>query len=363
MTSPRMPESRPHVSRRMLLKTSLAAAALGATPPSVRGGTFEQSASGVSDGPPREGKVIDCHAHLTHHSRPTWEADDRKLIEAADKLGIDQLCCSTLTPRWPATLDGFRECNQWTADGMRRFPGRVLGYCYVNPGYGREALEEIRRYVGDHGFIGIKLYNEYTCTEPVVFPIVELAIELGVPILHHASHSHYFVEDQPRITDGGHLAELARRYPEAMLICAHISGGGDWEWTIKAARHAPNVYARHQRQRHGRRLGGHGGGRGRRGSARLRLRLVHDRGRRQDSRGGPERTGQGEDPRREHDETPGEAESHDHGCECLSRPFCVPSAAAQYGGLADRPDGLQTNRQGGRLQRRRHHLPQRPGGQ
>ena len=90
--------------------------------------------------------------------------------------------------------------------------------------------------------MGIKLYNEHTCTEPVVFPIVELAIELGVPILHHAGHSHYFVEDQPHMSDGGHLAELARRYPEAMLICAHISGGGDWEWTIKALRHAPNVF-------------------------------------------------------------------------------------------------------------------------
>jgi hypothetical protein len=230
------------VSRRTLLKGSAAAAvAVGlASLPSARA-TVQQPAPRTSEGPPPKGKVIDCHAHLTNHSRKTWEADDRKLIEAADKLGIDQLCCSTLTPHWPASLDGFRECNQWTADGMRRFPGRVLGYCYVNPGYGREALEEIRRCVGDRGFIGIKLYNEYTCTEPVVFPIVELAIELGVPILHHAGHSHYFVEDQPRLSDGGHLAELARRYPEAMLICAHISGGGDWEWTIKAARHAPNL--------------------------------------------------------------------------------------------------------------------------
>jgi len=237
------PEPRPHISRRTLLKGSAAAVvAIGtAALPSARSAAGEQPAPGTSNSLPRQGKVIDCHAHLTHRSRTTWELDDRKLIDAADKLGIDQLCCSTLTPRWPATLDGFRECNQWTADGIRRFPSRVLGYCYVNPGYGKEALEEIHRYVGDHGFIGIKLYNEYTCTEPVVFPIVELAIELGVPILHHASHSHYFVEDQPRLTDGGHLAELARRYPEAMLICAHISGGGDWEWTIKALRHAPNV--------------------------------------------------------------------------------------------------------------------------
>ncbi len=240
-SSPSAPQ--PRVSRRTFLKGSAAAAvAIGATAlPSARGAAVEQPASGTPSGPFRKGRVIDCHAHLSHRSRATWEADDRKLIEAADKLGIDQLCCSTLTPRRPATADGFRECNQWTADGMRRFPGRVLGYCYVNPGYGREALEEIRRCVEERRFVGIKLYNEYTCTEPVVFPVVELAIELGVPILHHAAHSHYFVEDQPRMSDGGHLAELARRYPEAMLICAHISGGGDWEWTIKALRNAPSV--------------------------------------------------------------------------------------------------------------------------
>jgi predicted TIM-barrel fold metal-dependent hydrolase len=27
-----------------------------------------------------------------------------------------------------------------------------------------------------------------------------------------------------------------------MLICAHICGGGDWEWTVKALRNAPTVY-------------------------------------------------------------------------------------------------------------------------
>lgn len=188
------------------------------------------------------GKVIDCHAHLYHHSRASWGEDDRKLIEAADKLGIDQLCCSILTPRRPSTLEGFRECNQWVAEAIGRFPGRVLGYCYVNPGYGREALTEIRRCVEERGFIGVKLYNEYRATEPVVWPIVELAIELHVPILHHAGHAHYFVKEQPHISDGGHLGEVSRRYPEAMLICAHVCGGGDWEWTIKALRNARSVY-------------------------------------------------------------------------------------------------------------------------
>jgi len=185
--------------------------------------------------------IIDCHAHI-RGSRPSKDDTDLLLIRAADKLGIDKLCCSTLCKR-PATLEGFRGANQQLLGAMKRFPDRVLGYCFVNAGYGREALDEIRRCVIDSGMIGIKLYNEYPCNEPVVWPVVELAIELGVPILHHAGHSHYFNEHQPRISDGGMLAELGKRYPEAMPICGHIGGGGDWEWTIKALRDAPTVYA------------------------------------------------------------------------------------------------------------------------
>jgi len=230
----------PPVTRRRFLQTTAAAAA-GAVVPGER--DTRATAAGPKPAPaqPRPSPVIDCHAHLHHHGDRAWKENDRKLIDAADRLGIDQLCCSILTPRRPATAAGFRECNQWVAEAMRRFPGRVLGYCYVNPGYGREALDEIRRCV-DGGFIGIKLYNEHTCSEPVVFSVVELSIELRVPILQHAGHAHYLLTDQPRISDGGHLAELAARYPKARLICAHVGGGGDWEWTIKALRHAKNVY-------------------------------------------------------------------------------------------------------------------------
>jgi len=228
------------LTRRCFLATTGAAA--GAVMAGATGRWAKASNSAAAFAQPKSSPVIDCHAHLHHHSSSTWKDSDRKLIEAADKLGIDQLCCSILTPRRPATAEGFRECNQWVAEAIQRFSGRVLGYCYVNPGYQREALDEIRRCVLDRGFMGVKLYNEYTCTEPVLFPVVELAIELRVPILQHAGHSHYFVADQPRLSDGGHLAQLAARYPEARLICAHIGGGGDWEWTIKALRHARNVY-------------------------------------------------------------------------------------------------------------------------
>ncbi len=239
-------ESKEPLSRRTFLGASAAGLTLAGT--CFETDTFQvkadevEPASVLSQGEPRRGPVIDCHAHLAYPSKADCDEQDRRLIEAADKLGIDRLCCSTLTPKRPADADGFRTCNEHVADGMKRFPGRVLGYCYVNPGCGEEALVEVRRCVEERGFMGIKLYNEHVCTDPVVFPLVELAIELRVPILHHAGHAHYPLPGQPNISDGGHLAELGRRYPEACLICAHIGGGGDWEWTAKALRGADNVY-------------------------------------------------------------------------------------------------------------------------
>lgn len=186
-------------------------------------------------------RVIDCHAHLHHHANANWEALDRALIDAADKLAIDQLCASTLPLRRPATPESWRECNEWTALALQRFPGRLFGWVHVNPAY-REALDDVRRFVEERGFIGVKLYNEYWANDPAVFPLVELCIRLRVPILHHAGHASWLPSPQPRISDGSHFVDLARRYPEALVICAHVCGGGDWEWQIKALREAPSVY-------------------------------------------------------------------------------------------------------------------------
>ncbi len=220
-------------SRRAFLARS---AALAAT------ARLAAASTGAEDPPAPKSLVIDCHAHLHHHSSPSWEASDEALVAAAERVGIDRLCCSILTPKRPATADGFRECNGWVLDAMRRHDGRVLGYCYVNPGAGAEAVDEVKRRVGDEGFVGVKLYNERFCDDPIVFPVIEAAIELGAVILHHAGHVHHPLPGQPFISDGGRLATLARRYPEAKLICGHLCGGGDWEWTIKALRHAPTVY-------------------------------------------------------------------------------------------------------------------------
>lgn len=138
----------------------------------------------------------------------------------------------------------MRAANDYVLEASKRYPDFLLGQCFINPGYARDAQDEITRCIVDGGMIGVKLYNQYVINEPVQFPVIERCIELGVPILMHAGHptDPEDIASQPRISSGERFVEVAKRYPEALLICGHIGGGGDWEWQIKALREAPSVY-------------------------------------------------------------------------------------------------------------------------
>lgn len=188
---------------------------------------------------------IDAHAHIDPPPEGTGQItwlQDQRLIDAADALEIDYLCCSCLSSRRPAVPEDFIACNTHLHAAIRHFGARILGYAYVNPGHQKESLAEIDRCIHDLGFIGVKLYNEYKFFDPAVRPVIEKCIELDVPILHHAGHTWWPLPGQPFISDAGDLGAALREYPEATVICGHVGGGGDWEWTIKALRDHPRLY-------------------------------------------------------------------------------------------------------------------------
>ncbi len=185
---------------------------------------------------------IDCHMHVNGtRARWGWDDDDR-IMEAADALGIDQLCVSIPVTRGIPTMDEVRECNDDVLAAMRRYRGRILGYCYVCPGY-TESIEEIDRCLAQ-GMIGIKLYNQYKLWDPAVHPVLAKSVQERVPVLMHAGYPTTDKEwaKQPNMSHAGDFVRAARLFPEAMLIEAHIGGGGDWEWAIAQLRDAPSVY-------------------------------------------------------------------------------------------------------------------------
>lgn len=197
---------------------------------------------------------IDCHNHLNGKNiNWGWESNDL-LIDAADKFEIDKLCVSipvnrrfSMRDELPnthklPTMEEIIQDNDDVLVAMQRYKDRMLGYCYVLPGY-KESIDEINRCL-DKGMIGVKIYNQYKIWDPVFYPIIEKSIEEKFPILVHGgfSTSREEWDFEPNASHAADFAYVSKLYPEAMIIEGHIGGGGDWEWAIKHLRNAPNIY-------------------------------------------------------------------------------------------------------------------------
>jgi predicted TIM-barrel fold metal-dependent hydrolase len=200
-------------------------------------------------GPLQDARRIDVHNHVWDVKRGSgepWrgELDVRhaeRLLAKGDKLGIDVFCVSAPLSSDAPTPDEVRTANDVVFQAMA-LSERLLGFCFVNPGYAREALQEIERCVVQGGMLGIKLYHQYLVSDPAQRPVMDRAAELGVPVLMHAGK----VMDsanrarQPRLSNAAHFVAAARMYPDTNLIQAHIGGGGDWEWNLRVLEAAPS---------------------------------------------------------------------------------------------------------------------------
>jgi predicted TIM-barrel fold metal-dependent hydrolase len=190
-------------------------------------------------------RKIDAHEHVGLGG--TIESQ----IDFADRLNIEKLVISRPINEElgkEVTPEEFRKCNDSILEAMKIHPDRYLGQVYVNPVYGKESLEEIKRCT-DLGMVGLKVYNQVKISDPLFYPIIEKMIDLNMMILMHAvtaigfaGHRSKYGNQQPNASAAEDFIEAAKRYPEAMFQYAHTGGGGDWEYTCKAIKDYPNIY-------------------------------------------------------------------------------------------------------------------------
>jgi uncharacterized protein len=178
--------------------------------------------------------IVDFHTHIwgdrTHRDADT-------LIRAMDRYDIAWIGVSALIGGYQPTPGDVRNANDAVAAFQRRDPQRVRGFCYLNPRHGVAAIDELRRCVERHGFEFIKLWVSARADEPCVFPIIEKSMELGMAVLQHAFCKATGLLDHE--STPAHVATLARRYPRARIVMAHM--GADFIFGCNAIRDCPNV--------------------------------------------------------------------------------------------------------------------------
>lgn len=177
--------------------------------------------------------IIDAHAHIWQGS---YKNDKYEIMKAVELYDISKVLVSGLGGLYP-DKEEISELNFEVSAFTRENPKHIGGYCYLNPRHDN-CIDELKNGIEEYGMVGVKLWVATLCDDKAVFPIVEACIDYKVPILIHAFKK--AVGQLEFESLGENVAILARRYPEAKILMAHL--GANCYDGIKAVRDCKNVW-------------------------------------------------------------------------------------------------------------------------
>lgn len=171
--------------------------------------------------------IIDAHNHLgTRHGASQTGAD---LVAKIDAVGVDKAVM------FPFVEGNF--INDPIKEAYDQFPDRLIPYCAVNP-WQPDAAAEVRRCVRDWGFKGLKLHptiNGFHLSDAgLVDPLFKIADEYGIPVIVHGASDLLNSPPEFRI--------MAKRFPNVVLLMAHMGFFWSVDQAIEYAQECPNLY-------------------------------------------------------------------------------------------------------------------------
>ncbi len=129
---------------------------------------------------------------------------------------------------WTAK-DMAMEANDYIIQSVKRFPGRLVGLCSVNPTWGEDAVREVER-CAEEGLRGIGELHPDTQgfdldRREVMALLMEAACGLGLVVLAHSSEPVGHLYPGKGRTTPDKLYAFIRNFPENTIVCAHWGGG------------------------------------------------------------------------------------------------------------------------------------------
>lgn len=184
-------------------------------------------------------EIWDGHCHISGYSGTPAERVG-KCLEVADRMGVDKLCVYMGTRfHTEPTAEQLIEANNEVLEVVAAWPDRAFGWVYLSPAHLETSLAELERCVAKGPMVAIKLWVAQNVDTPEADAIITRATELKAPVFQHTWRK--ITGNLPGESNAVDLARVAKRHPEATIICGHT--GGDWEQGIRAIRPCKNVYS------------------------------------------------------------------------------------------------------------------------
>lgn len=175
----------------------------------------------------------------TGGAMPDEEIPIEATVSAMDAAGVDFGLLSAW--RGPNGMDLVS--NDEVAGWVRAHPNRFAGLATVDLDRPMEAVRELRRWVREDGFVGLRvvpwLWNAPP-TDRRYYPLFVECVELGVPFCTQVGHT-----GPLRPSETGrpipYVDQVALDFPELAIVCGHV--GYPWtEEMVAVARKHENVY-------------------------------------------------------------------------------------------------------------------------
>lgn len=161
---------------------------------------------------------------FTAPARTTVSAE--QLVGEMDESGVQ----ASVAAGYGWTDPGVaRLANDYALDAARRFPGRVVPFCSVNPLWGEEAVRELTR-CADEGAKGLgELHPDpqgfADADLATLAPVLDAARSMGLVTLLHASEPVGHAYPGKGTVTPDMLLALVRAYPRNTFVFAHFGGG------------------------------------------------------------------------------------------------------------------------------------------
>jgi predicted TIM-barrel fold metal-dependent hydrolase len=207
--------------------------------------------------------IIDSHTHVIPHREPVWGWGPRftveQLLEAMDcdyeVMGeIQHVSKALVMTGLGLTSVGNRsllEAQQYVLDGIQRHKDRLYLNVVINPRtWVPDQLDQVRDWIEPYNLRMLKLhptmhnywlplYNPYPAdkSKKMIYPVFELARELGVPVMIHMGESPSAIPAT--------ISPIAGTFSDVPIVVAHSGANNEPCLAVDAillARMHENVY-------------------------------------------------------------------------------------------------------------------------
>ncbi len=151
--------------------------------------------------------IIDSHTHLGDFPFFNVSLNADEMTSIMNQYKIGKSVVSSLP-------------NEVTLKAAKQYPDKLVGLVWINPYDDDKAVKQIDEAINRWGFKGIKMHpllDAYLPDQDIVYPIMDQARKLRVPLLFHCGH--------PPWSLPWHFGNLADVYPDVTIIVGHMGHG------------------------------------------------------------------------------------------------------------------------------------------